>query len=66
VSPEHLNKVMLATFSLHNHLLDDADPVVTDVNCICSPPTHAVTHVRHIGWNSGIQPGVREDILGGT
>jgi hypothetical protein len=52
MSPEHLNKVMLATCVLHNYLRDDADPVTTEADSTSSPPIYAVTDLRHIGGNT--------------
>jgi hypothetical protein len=52
MSPEHLNKVVLATCALHNYLRDDADPSTTEADSTSSPPTYAVTDLRHIGGNT--------------
>jgi hypothetical protein len=52
MSPEHLDKVVLATCSLYNYLRDDADPVATEVDSTNSPPTYALIDLRHIGGNT--------------
>jgi hypothetical protein len=52
MSPKHLNKVVLVTCALHNHLRDDADPVTTEADSTSSLLTYAVTHLWHIGGNT--------------
>jgi hypothetical protein len=47
MSPEHLHKVVLATCALHNYPRDNADPVTTEADSTSSPPTCAVTDLRH-------------------
>jgi hypothetical protein len=52
MSPEHLNKIVLATCALHYYLRDDADPVTTEADSTSSPPIYTVTDLQHIDGNT--------------